>query len=456
MTNGINVKEAREKVFKHIFLPYRSLSWYQEPGRLKVFVKGDGVRITDMEGNTYLDGAAGWQFGIVGHGRTEIGDAIRNQISELAVIAPEFVNMSCLELAEKLAGIAPGDLTKVAFCNSGSEAVEAGMKMAKQYHVLNGEPTRHKVISRRGSYHGVTWGCMSIMGVYRDMLSYFDPMVPMGIRVFHPYCYRCDFGLSYPSCDLQCAREIERVIVNEGPQNVSAVIGDTVSHSLGVVVPPPEYWPMVRSICDKYGILLISDEVVVGFGRTGKWFCCEHFDFLPDIICFAKGVTSGYIPCGGAITTPQIAAKIESGTNIGLVNFPTWGGNPVSTAGALANLAIIERESLVENSANIGKYMLEGLKDRLSDHRIVGDIRGLGLLLGIEMVADKKMRAPFPAETDFVNRAIKKMEDEGMIARDFLSTIVLTPPLCLSKSDADEMIDIMERVVDGLANDLGY
>ena len=456
MMNDISVNEVREKIFKHIFLPYRSLSWYQEPGRLKVFVKGEGVRITDMEGKTYLDGAAGWQFGIVGHGRTEIGDAIRDQIGELAIIAPEFVNISCANLAVKLAEIAPGELSKVAFCNSGSEAVEAGMKMAKQYHVLNGEPTRHKVISRRGSYHGVTWGCMSIMGCYRESLSFFEPMVPMAIRVFPPYCYRCDFGLAYPDCDLQCAKEIERVIVNEGPKNVSAVIGETVSHSLRVSVPPPEYWPMIRSICDKYGVLLINDEVVVGFGRTGKWFCCEHFDYFPDIICFAKGITSGYIPCGGAITTPQIAAKIESGTDIGLVNFPTWGGNPVSAAGALANIAIIERENLVENSAKMGKYLLDGLNDRLSEHRIVGDIRGLGLMLGIEMVADKKTKSLFPPETDFNNRAYKKMEDEGIIARDFESTIILTPPLCITKSDADEIINIIARVVEGLADDLGY
>ena len=456
MKTAGSMDQIREKVFKHIFLPYRSFSWYQGPGRLKIFVKGDGVRITDIDGNTYLDGAAGWQFGLVGHGRTEIGDAVRNQINELAVIAPEFVNIPCVELAEKLAQLTPGELTKVAFCNSGSEAVETGMKISKQYHVLNGEPTRHKVISRRGSYHGNTWGCMSITGAYRDWWTYFDPMVPMAIRVFHPYCYRCDFGLDYPSCDLQCAREIERVIVNEGPMNVSAVIGDTVSHSLGVPVPPPEYWPMVRSICNEYGVLLINDEVVVGFGRTGKWFCCEHFDYVPDIICFAKGVTSGYIPCGGAITTPAIAAKIESGTSIGLVNFPTWGGHPASMAGALANLAIIEREGLVENSAKMGEYMLEGLKDRLSEHRIVGDIRGLGLLLGIEMVTDKKTKALFPPDRDFANRAIKKMEDEGIIARDFLSTVVLTPPLCLGKSDADEIISIMGRVVDGLANDLGY
>lgn len=450
------VNDLQKKVYKHIFMPFRSISWYREPGRLKTFVRGDGIRVTDIEGKTYIDGAAGWQFGLVGHGRKEIGDAIRDQIAELSIIAPEFTNIPAIELAEKLAAITPADMTKVAFCNSGSEAVETAMKMAKQYHVMNNEPRRHRVISRRGSYHGITWGCMSIMGVYRDVISFFDPMVPMAIRVCPPYCYRCDFGLSYPSCDLQCAREIERVIINESPVTISAVVGDTVSHSCGVVVPPPEYWPMVRSICDKYGVLLINDEVVVGFGRTGKWFCCEHWDYVPDIICFAKGITSGYIPMGGAITSSRVAAKIESGPDVGFMNLPTWGGNPNSARGALANLAIIEREKLVENSAKMGEYLLEGFKDRLAENPIVGDIRGIGLMHGIEMVADKKTKAPFPPEVSIFNRVYKKMEEEGIIARDFESTIVLTPPLCVTRNDADEIIDIMYRVVSGLAKDLGY
>jgi len=449
-------EELRDSVFKHIFMPYRSLSWYKKPGNLRVLVKGEGVRVTDIEGKTYIDGAAGWQFGIVGHGRTEILDAIKKQGSELAIIAPEFVNIPAVRLAEKLAEITPGNFTKVAFANSGSEAVEAAMKIAKQYHVLNGEPRRHKIITRRGSYHGIGWACMSIMAVYRDVLSYFEPSMPQAIRVIHPYCYHCDFGLTYPDCGIQCAQEIERVIVNEGELTVSAVVGDTVSHSNGCIVPPPEYWPMVRDICNRHGVLLINDEVVVGFGRTGKWFCCEHWDYLPDVIAFAKGITSGYITCGGAMTTPEIAAKVESGTDIGLVHFPTWGGNPDSAAGALANLAIIEREKLVENSAKMGKYILEGFKDRLYRYPIVGDIRGIGLFLGVEMVADKKTKAAFPPEVHIFDRAYQKLEENGMLARDFEATIILTPPLCLTKDDADEIIDRMDRVVGGLAKDLGY
>ncbi|MDD5510348.1 MAG: aspartate aminotransferase family protein [Dehalococcoidales bacterium] len=451
-----DIEEMRRKIFKHMFVQYRSAAWLREPGHLKIFEKGEGVRITDVTGKTYIDGAAGWQYGLVGHGRMEIGDAIHKQIGELAILAGEFVNIPSLNLAEKLATITPGNLTKVSFCSSGSEAVETGMKIARQYHVLNGEPRRHKVITRRGSYHGATWGCMSVTGVYRNVFSYFEPMVPMAIRVAHPYCYRCSYGLRYPHCDLQCAREIERVIVNESPDNISAVLGEPISHSCYVAVPPPEYWPMVRSICDKYGVLLVNDCVLTGFGRTGKWFACEHWDYVPDVICFAKGITSGYTPAGGAITTSEIAEKVESGPHIGLVNINTWGGNAPSAAGALANIAILEREQLIENSAKMGEYLLEGLRDRLLKYPIVGDVRGMGLMVGIETVADRKTKAFFEPEVKIVDRTFKKLEDNGLLCREFESTILLTPPLCISKSDIDEIITILDKIIAELALDLGY
>jgi adenosylmethionine-8-amino-7-oxononanoate aminotransferase len=448
------MEAIREKAFKHVFIPIRSKSWLREPGHFKVLVKGEGARVTDISGRTYIDGAAAWQYGAVGHGRTEIIDAIRNQAAQISICAPECVNIPEVKLAEKLAEIAPGDLSKVSFCSSGSEAVEAAMKLAKQYHILNGEPRRYKVITRRGSYHGITWGAMSVTSSYRAMLSYFEPMVPMALRVFPPYCYRCDFGLSYPSCELQCAREIERVIVNESPENISAVLGEPVSHSCYISVPPPEYWPMVRSICDKYGVLLINDEVITGIGRTGKWFASQHWDYLPDIITFAKGITSGYIPCAGAITTQKIANTVESGPFEFFVNFSTWGGNANVATGALENLAIIERENLVENSAKMGQYMLEGFKDRLYRYPIVGDIRGLGLLVGIEIVANKKTKGFFPPEANYYNRALDKMEGNGLLAREFEQTFLFTPPLCITKSDVDEIIHIMDKVIGELAREL--
>lgn len=453
-----NLNDIKDKVFKHLFvqIPGKPASWLKEPGHMRILVKGEGIRVTDIKGNTYIDGAAGWQYGLIGHGRKEVADAIRNQAIELAICAPEFINIPVVKLATKLAEITPGGFTKVSFCNSGSESVEIAMKMAKQYHVLNGEPRRHKVISRRGSYHGNTWGAMSIQGCMRHLLSYFDPMVPMAIRVPQPYCYRCDYGLSYPGCNIECAREIERVIVNESPENISSVIGEPVSFSSLVAIPPPEYWPTVRSICNKYGVLLINDCVLTGFGRTGKWFACEHWAYLPDIINFAKGLTSGYIPMGGVITTSEIANVVESGPDMGLISLSTWGGNPNSAAGALANIAVIEQENLVENSAKMGKYMLDGFKDRLMGHPIIGDIRGIGLMIGIEMVADKKTKIFFDSKLDVPERMLKKLEENRFLCRQFATTLLLSPPLCITKNDVEEIIDILDKIIISLAKDLGY
>jgi adenosylmethionine-8-amino-7-oxononanoate aminotransferase len=447
-------EEVREAAFKYVFLPIRSIPWLREGERLKVFVKGEGIRLTDMKGKVYIDGAAAWQYGNVGHGRTEIGDAIRDQIAELVVVATEFVNLPKVKLAMKLAEITPGNLTKVAFANSGSEAVETALKMARQYHVLNGEPERYKVIARRGSYSGVTWGAMSVQGALKPVTRNFEPLVPMARHVAQPYCYRCAYKLEYPSCNLLCAREIENVIQFEDPISVSAVLGEPISHSSFVAVPPPEYWPMVRSICDKYGVLLISDEVITGFGRTGKWFGSMHWDYQPDIMDFAKAITSGYIPMGGAIVTPEIASKFDGGVTFG--SLPTWGGNPASSAGALANLAIMERENLVENSAKMGKYMLDGFNDRFLNSPIVGDIRGIGLMLCIELVADKETKALFKPEQNVNNMIQDRMEQEGLLSRLFETNIVFSPPLTITKSDIDEIIAILGRVISGVAEELGY
>ncbi len=445
-------EQIRKETFEHFIYPYRSREFLQRPGGLKTFVKGEGVRITDIEGKTFIDGAAGWQFCNVGDGRTEIGDAIRDQITKLVSVAAEYNNIPRMKLATKLAELAPGNLTKVAFCNSGSEAVETALKMAKQYHALNGEPTRFKIIARRSSYHGWTWGAMSIGGAIRDLIADFEPLGLMARHVAQPYCYRCDYGLEYPSCNLLCAKEIENVIQFERPNTVSAVIGEVISHSANICPPPSEYWPMVRSVCDKYGVLLIDDEVITGFGRTGKWFGCMHYDYVPDILTFAKGITSGYIPLGGAITTPKIASKFEG--SVFFSSFPTWGGNPVSAAGALANIDIMERENLVENSVRMGDYLLKGLQTLLK-YPIVGDVRGIGLMCAVELVADKKTKAFFKPELNIHGRVFSKMEREGLLCREFGTTILLTPALCITKSDIDEIVAIVEKVISEINRELG-
>jgi putrescine aminotransferase len=260
--------------------------------------------------------------------------------------------------------------------------------------------------------------------------------------------------LEYTSCDILCAKEIENVIQFEDPSTVSAVLGEPISHSNYVAVPPPEYWPLVRSICDKYGVLLINDEVITGFGRTGKWFGCMHFDSKPDIISFAKGITSGYIPMGGAITTRDIATKFDRDSP--LANMATWGGNPVSSAGALANIDIIEQENLVENAEEMGKYMIQGLQDQLADSPLVGDIRGIGLMICIELVADKATKHQFKPEQNVPDAIVDQMYREGLLFRVFGTNMVFTPPLCIGKNDIDQIIAACSRIISNIAKKQGY
>lgn len=448
--------EIREKALKHMFVAVRSTDWLKKPGHFKTFVKGEGVRVKDINGKSYIDGAAGWQFGVVGHGRTEIGDAIREQINNVAIVAPEYTNLPAVRLAERLSNLTRGDMQRVGFCNSGSEAVDTAMKMARQYHVLNGDRGRFKVIARHGSYHGWTWGAMSVNGCRESYpIYYFEPLLQMARFGPQPYCYRCELDKEYPGCDMACVKAIEKIIQFEGPETVSAVLGEPVSHSNNVAVPPPEYWPEMRKMCDKYGVLIINDEVVTGFGRTGKWFAYQNWPFVPDVMTFAKGITSGYIPAAGAMCTPKISEQFDGGDDRKFFQISTWGGNPVSAAGALANLDILERENLVENSAKMGAYMLEGLSE-LKKSPIVGDVRAIGLCACVEFVADKKTKEFFNPELEVVDKLFMAVEEEGLLCREFGTSLLLTPPLTISKVEVDEVVAILDRVCSKLSKELGY
>ena len=445
--------ELRDEWLEHVFVPLRSTEWLRKEGHYRTFVKGRGVRVTDSLGKTFIDGASGWQYGAVGQGRTEIGEAMLAQMDEVAVVAPEYCAIPVMKLAAKIAELTPGDLSRVAFCSTGSEAVETALKMAKQYHVRQGEPMRHRVIARHGSYHGWTYGCMSVCGNRGLPIKEFEPLAPIGRFVHQPYCYRCELGLDYPSCDVRCARDIETLIQFEGPETVSAVLAEPISHACYVAVPPAEYWPIVRSICDKYGVLLIVDEVITGFGRTGKWFAISHWDVVPDIMTVAKGLTSGYIPAAGTIATTSVSNAFIGGDETPFYQIATWGGSPIAAAGALANIAIIERENLVENSAKMGRVLLDGL-DSLREYPIVGDVRGLGLCACIELVADKKSKAGFAPELAVIDRIYEGIEEGGLLAREFGSNILLTPPLPISQGEVEEVVAILDRVIATIAQEV--
>lgn len=428
------------------------------PGGMIVFAKGEGCYLTDIHGQRYLDGLSGGAFVTnIGHGRKEVADAYARQAAELAYVSPyNFAAPPTIALASKLAELAPGDLKHTFFTSGGSEAVESALKIAKQYHWLNGEPKRSKVISRRGSYHGASFYAMSISGASHDYNSkIFAPLVPGCTQVPWHNCYRCEYRLEYPSCDLLCAHMLERAVLHEGPETVAAIIAEPVPAAATIHVPPAEYLPMLRRIADKYGILLILDEVINGFGRTGKMFAQEHWNVVPDIMTVAKGITSGYAPMGAAIASTKIVAKFDAakGRESGLNHVFSFGGHAASAAAALKNIEIMERERLVENSAVMGAYLLEGLS-HLRKYPIVGDVRGLGLLAAVELVKSKKTRQPFSPEEQMPARVTAHLRELGVLARTY-QVVEFGPPLTAGRREIDMIVEAMEKTIVWFSKETG-
>ena len=389
---------------------------------ITVMTKGEGVRVFDQDGNSYLDLVSGVTRPVhVGYGRKEIAQAVYDQICRLPYFTPmQFSNPPAMHLAEVLAELAPGKINRFTFVCDGSEAVEAAIKLAKHYHHYKGDKRRYKVISRRGAYHGVTGGALSVLGTVLPMRQIMDPVMPGTVFVESPYCYRCPLHLTYPNCDLACARDMERIIQFEDPEQISAFIGEPIQQGFGALAPPGEYWNIVRNICDTYGILLIIDEVICGFGRTGKWFGVEHFDIQPDIMTMAKGISSGYVPLGGVGCADEVLEPIDV-----FLHLHTYGNHPVSCAAALKNIEIMQRENLVQNSHEMGVYFLEGLKT-LEAHPTVGEARGKGLWTALDLTTDKKNRDPYPLKRiiSIINRA----KEKGLIIKTMGHALEFAPP----------------------------
>ncbi len=380
-----DVTELKHDALDNVIFHMTPKQWLTESGAW-VLDRGEGALLYDVEGREYLDAMAGGLFAVlVGYGREEIARAMYDQARRLNYTSPAAAtSVVTIELARKLAELTPGDLSASFFCKSGSEAVEASIKLARQYHEAGGDGRRYKVVSLRRVYHGSTMGALSATGWsphFQQFRRSADPIVPVAgvTNAMPPYCYRCELGLTHPSCGLACGTTIEQAILGSDPDLVSCVILEPIMGTGGCIVPPPGYLAKVREICDRYGVLLIADEVVCGFGRTGRWFGVDHFEVVPDIMVIAKGLTSGYAPMAAAIGRRKIAERIPV-----FFDVHTMGGHPVSAAAALANIGIIEREGLIHNSATVGAYMLELVKG-LRAHPTVGDVRGLGLFMAVEL-----------------------------------------------------------------------
>jgi len=453
MTSSFDaVADSQDAAKRNLWLHFTRMGSYAH-SEMPVIVRGEGAYVFDQHGRRYLDGLSGLFVSQVGHGRQEIAEAAARQSSELAYFPLwSYAHPRAIELAARLADMAPGSLNRVFFTTSGSEAVESAWKLAKQYFKMTGEPGRYKVISRDIAYHGTSMGALAITGL-ADIKAAFEPLPPGGVRVPNTNFYRApDFvATDEVAFGRWAADEIERAILREGPASVAAVYLEPVQNSGGCFPPPPGYFERVREICDQYGVLLVSDEVICAFGRLGYYFGCERYGYQPDIITFAKGLTSGYSPLGGMLVSDALMEPFNSGTATFLHGI-TFAGHPVSAAVAMANLDIFEKEDLPGN-VRANEAGFRATLEKLNDLPIVGDIRGAGYFYGIEMVKDKATRETFSDDESerllrgFLSHALF---DAGLVCRadDRGDPVIqLSPPLICGQEHFDEMEAILRTVL---------
>ncbi len=444
--------EIQEAAKRNLWLHFTRMSAYDNSD-VPVIVRGEGAYVYDNHGKRYLDGLSGLFVSQVGHGRTELAEAAARQASELAYFPLwSYGHPRAVELAERLAELAPGDLNRVFFTTSGSEAVESAWKLAKQYFKLTGEPTRYKVLSRELAYHGTTLGALAITGL-ADIKPDFEPLPAGGVRVPNTNYYRAP---SFASSSREefghwAADEIERAILREGPESVAAVYLEPVQNSGGCFPPPPGYFQRVREICDAFGVLLVSDEVICAFGRLGYYFGSERYGYQPDIITFAKGLTSGYSPLGGMLVRDKLMEPFLHGTATFLHGI-TFAGHPVSSAVALANLDVFEKEDLLGN-VRANEAGFRATLEKLNDLPIVGEVRGDGYFYGIELVKDKATKETF--DDDECERLLRgflshALFDAGLVCRadDRGDPVIqLAPPLICTQEHFDEIEQILRATL---------
>jgi adenosylmethionine-8-amino-7-oxononanoate aminotransferase len=419
--------------------------------KLLTLTRGEGIYVWDNEGKRYIDGSAGPVCIGIGHGVKEVADAVAVQMAKISFAhSSHFTTGSVVECADRLARFAPEGMSQVFFTSGGSEATEAAAKMARQYHLEKGEPSRYKVVARWQSYHGNTLGALSMSG-HIGRRRRFVPMLIDFPHIPPAYCYRCWFRKTRDGCDLDCAWALDREIRANSPDHVAAFIAEpVVGATLGTVPAPEGYFQVIREVCDSHGVLFIADEVMTGFGRTGRNFGIEHWNVRPDIIATAKGISSGYIPLGAVIASDGVFKGFKGPFAHG----HTYGSHPVACAVGAAVVEYLEKHRLVERSASLGRYLLEQLDD-LRDHPSVGDVRGLGLFAGIEFVKDKVTKEPFPPEVGFAQRVLERCFGNGLLVYPGTGSvdgvrgdhIQVAPPFVVTKPQIDEIVALLDRSI---------
>jgi taurine---2-oxoglutarate transaminase len=442
MTTTLSSSRTEEIVRENI--DYTLFSWSKQQGLDPIAIsRGEGVYFYDYEGRKYIDFSSGLMNVNIGHGNQRVTESVMRQMQEISYVTPSCVTDARGKLGKKLAEITPHGITKTFFTTGGAESIDNAIKLARLY------TGRHKIISKYRAFHGASYGAMSAGGDPRKLFSD-SQQAPNMIHVEDPYCYHCPWGKEISSCSRECASHVERVVEFEGPKNIAAIIMEGESGSSGCIKYPPDYLSKIRAICDKHGILFIADEVMSGFGRTGKWFGVDNYGVVPDMIATAKGITSGYLPLGALMVSDRIAERYNDQVLwLGL----TYSAHPVCCAAALEVLQIYEDENLIENTRHMGNYMDRQLDVLKRKHPSIGDFRNTGLLGCIELVKNRKTRepmAPFnasPADMAIMNKVAAKIKELGMYTFVRWNYIFVAPPMCINKHQIDEGLGIISEAI---------
>ena len=416
--------------------------------------RSQGAWIESADGRRFLDASGGAVVVNVGHGREEIARAVYDQLRTLSYVHPTMFATSAVEdLAGALAAHTPGGLDRFYFMSSGSEAVETAVKLARQVHLARGNPERQVLVSRWKSYHGLTMGALAAAGRTSFRLPFY-PMIHDAVHIPPPYCLRCSYGLTFPACRLRCALALDETIQNIGPAAVSAFIAETVGGASIAVCPPPEgYWPIVREICDRHGVLLILDEVMCGMGRTGKWFAAEHYGVVPDLLVLGKGLSGGTVALSAVATTTALMETVRANSG-NFAHGGTFSHSGIACAAGLAAVGILEREKLVERASELGRRLGERLRATLADSPHVGDIRGTGMLWGVEFVQDRQTLKPFPRSEKLTERLWQALFDQGVILYRSIGMagtdgdgLIVSPPFVITEDEIDLVVDTLRRTL---------
>jgi putrescine---pyruvate transaminase len=425
-------------------------------GHLTVLVRGRGVHVEDADGRRYIDGLAGlWNVNL-GHGREELVEAAADQMRRLAFANTYsgWANVPALELAARLETLAYPGLTASFLATSGVDANEAAFKTARYFWRRQGRPSKVKIVSLEHGFHGATIAGMSATGI-PDYARMFQPRLAEFLHVRSHYPYRCDFARPGEGPGAAAARVLDETIVREGPETVAAFLAEPVQGAGGVIVPPADYFPEVRAILDRHGVLMIADEIITGFGRTGEWFGLTHWGVQPDILTFAKGVTSAYLPLGGMMVSEAIARAIrEAPASERWMHSSTYAGHPVCCAVALRTLDVLEREGLVPRVAQVGRYLLDRLRT-LEDLPCVGEVRGLGLMAAVELVADRRAKQPFDPGLRVGARITRHAQAAGLILRTRGDVVTLAPPFVITEAEIDDVVAMLREAIEKTMGEVG-